>query len=147
MKRLTSWCIQLCACFLLTAAVSVQAADKNVDPTGTWTWSTPGRNGGEPRESTLKLKVEGDKLTGTFQGAGRRGGGQAPETKITNGKVTGDEIAFDVTREFNGNSFTAKYKGKITGDEIKGKITTERNGETRERDWTAKRKKETKKEA
>jgi hypothetical protein len=84
----------------------------------------------------LKLKVEDDKLTGTY--AGGRGG----ETKITNGKITGDEISFDITREFNGNSFTSKYKGKIAGDTITGKVSRERNGETRESDWTAKRKKE-----
>ena len=141
MKRLTTWCLQLTACFLLLAAVSAQAADK-ADPTGTWTWTSPGRGGGEPRESILKLKAEGDKLTGTL--SGMRGG----ETKITNGKINGEEISFDVTREFNGNSFTAKYKGKVTADSITGKISTERNGETRERDWAAKRKKEeTKKEA
>jgi len=147
MKRLTSWCIQLTACFLLAAGFNSQAADeKKADPTGTWTWSTPGRNGGEARESTLKLKMEGDKVVGTLTGGGRGGGGggggQPVETKITNAKLTGDELSFDVTREFNGNSFTAKYKGKVAGDTITGKISRERNGETSESDWVAKRKKE-----
>lgn len=68
------------------------------------------------------------------------------ETKIENGKLTGDEISFDVTREFQGNSFTAKYKGKVTADTITGKISTERDGQTRERDWTAKKKSAEKKE-
>jgi hypothetical protein len=144
MKRLTSWCIQLTACFLLAAGFNAQAADeKKADPAGTWTWSTPGRNGGEPRESTLKLKMEGDKVVGTLTGGGR--GGEPVETKITNAKLTGDELSFDVTREFNGNSFTSKYKGKVAGDTITGKISRERDGETRETDWVAKRKKEEKK--
>lgn len=146
MKRLTSWCIQLTACFLVATGFNSQAADeKKADPTGTWTWSTPGRNGGEARESTLKLKMEGDKVVGTVTGGGRGGGGgggQPQETKITNAKLTGDELSFDVTREFNGNSVTAKYKGKVAGDTITGKISRERDGETRETDWVAKRKKE-----
>ena len=140
MKRLTSWCVQLTACFLLLAAVTTQAQDaKKSDPTGTWTWSSPGRNGGEARETTLKLKKEGEKLTGTMSGR------QGNETAITNGKITGEEISFDVTREFQGNSFTQKFKGKISGDTITGKIASERDGETREREWTAKRKTEEKK--
>ena len=140
MKRLTSWCVQLTACFLLLATAAVaQAADKDVDPTGKWTWEQQTRDG-NTRESTLTLKKEGDKIVGTITGMGGR------ENKIEAVKVTGDEISFDVTREFQGNSFTAKYKGKITGDEIKGKITTERDGQSRERDWVAKRKKDDKKD-
>jgi hypothetical protein len=150
MKTLTSWCIQLTACVLLAAAFATpaQAADdKKADPTGTWTWSTPGRNGGEARESTMKLKMEDGKLVGTITGGGRGGGNAPAETKLQNVKLTGDELAFDLTREFNGNSFTSKYKGKVAGDTITGKISRERDGETRETDWTAKRKKDEKKEA
>ena len=112
-----------------------------------------GQGGGNanatPRKTTLKLKAEGDKLTGSVSqpAFGRRGGGDggtppAPvETKISNGKISGDQISFDVTREFQGNSFTAKYSGKVEGDTITGKVETERNGQTNSRDWTAKREK------
>lgn len=141
MKKLTSWCVQAVACMLLIAAVSAQAEDKKADPTGTWTWTQQGRDGGQGREVTLKLKAEGEKLTGSLSGR------QGNDTAIANGKIKGDEISFDVTREFQGNSFTSKYKGKVSGDTITGKIATERNGESRERDWTAKRKMEEKKEA
>jgi hypothetical protein len=67
---------------------AVQAADKKADATGTWTWSmTGGGRGGNananatPRKSTLKLKAEGEKLTGTLSqpGFARRGeDGAAP---------------------------------------------------------------------
>src|SRR5687767_4532233 len=107
------------------------------DASGTWTWSTPGRDGGEARKSTMKLKVDGEKVTGTIATPGREG--QVRETEITNGKIKGDQISFDVTREFQGNKFTAKYSGKISGDTITGKMATERDGNTRERDWEAKR--------
>jgi len=113
----------LCAILALGAFSQAYAADAS----GSWTWSTPGRNGGEPRKNTLKLKVDGDKVTGTVSSPGR-GGGQATDTAIESGKISGDEVSFTVTREFNGNKFVAKYSGKISGDTIKGKIESERGG-------------------
>jgi hypothetical protein len=137
MKRII---IPIAAALFLLAGITAQAQDKKADPTGTWTWTMQGRDGGPGREQSLKLKVEGDKLTGAIVSPARDGGTR--ETKIENAKITGEEISFDVTREFGGNSMTSKYKGKVSGDTITGKISTERNGETRDRDWTAKRKKE-----
>lgn len=135
------------ALLALGTALQSQAADKKADPTGTWTWSVPGRNGGDPRTSTLKLKADGEKLTGTVSGGGRQGG-QARDTEIEEGKIDGDQISFKVTREFNNNKITQKYNGKVSGDSIKGKIEFDRNGEAQSRDWEAKRsdKKDEKKE-
>lgn len=123
---------------LLGITANAQDKDKKVDPTGTWTWTSPGRNGGEPRKSTLKLKLEGEKVTGTFSSPGR-GGGAAQDTAVEDAKLAGEEITFKVTREFQGNKFVAKYNGKISGDTIKGKIETERDGQAQSRDWTATR--------
>ena len=89
---------------------------------------------------TLKLKADGEKLTGTLSTPGRQGG-QANDTEITDGKVKGDEISFTVTREFGGNKMSTKYSGKVSDDTIKGKTETERGGNTRSRDWEAKREK------
>jgi len=125
-------------CLAFTSNLSAIAADKKADAAGTWTWSTPGRNGGEPRKSTLKLKVDGDKVTGTLSNPGRQGGDPV-ETKIEDGKISGEDVSFTVTREFNGNKMTAKYNGKLSGDSIKGKIETDRNGTPQSRDWEAKR--------
>jgi len=133
---------QIVTCAILALGAVVQAQDKKADPTGTWTWTTPGRNGGPDRKSTLKLKVEGDKLTGTLAAPGR--GGQSNDSAIADGKLKGDEISFTVIREFGGNKITVKYNGKISGDSIKGKIETERNGQTNSRDWEAKRETEKK---
>ena len=128
-----------CAVVALVSGTQVRAADdKKADPTGTWTWSTPGRNGGEPRKSTLKIKSEGDKLVGMLATPGRQGA-EPRETKVDDLKVKGDEITFNVTREVQNNKFTAKYNGKISGDTIKGKIETERGGQARSNDWEAKR--------
>ena len=133
---------------MLVAPFNSQAQEKKSDPTGTWTWNVPGRQGGEGREVTLKLKIEEGKLTGAISGMGRGGQGAAQETKIQDAKITGNEIAFAVSREFNGNTFTQKYTGKIEGDTITGKITSQgREGQTRERDWVAKRKAADKKQS
>jgi hypothetical protein len=113
------------------------AQDKKVDPAGNWTWTRPGRNGGPEQKMTLKLKMEGDKLTGKLAAPGR--GGQERETDIKDAKVKGDELSFTLVREVNGTTMTSKYNGKISGDTIKGKIEFERDGQAQTRDWEAKR--------
>lgn len=130
MQRTLRSLLQVTAC-LFFVAIATQAEDKKADPTGTWKWSMTGQNG-QTRETTLKLKLDGDKLTGSV--SGRNG-----DTAIDDAKIKDGEITFAVTREFNGDKFTAKYKGKLSGDSIKGKVETERDGEKRERDWEAKR--------
>jgi len=66
-------------------------------------------------EGTLKLKQDGDKLTGATVR-------NESETQIQDGKIAGDEITFKVIRDRDGRKVTAKYKGKITNDTIKGKV-------------------------
>ena len=58
---------------LLGALTQAQADDKKVDPSGTYIWTMPGRNGGADRTNTLVLKLEGDKLTGKLSAPGRGG--------------------------------------------------------------------------
>ncbi len=88
-------------------ALTAMAADVS----GKWTAQVPGR-GGQTREQTFNLKVDGSTLTGTV--SGRMG-----DTPIAEGKVDGDQISFSQTMEFNGNSVKLVYKGTISGDEIK----------------------------
>lgn len=112
-------------------------ADTSSDPSGTWSWTMRGRQGGTERKVTLKLKVEGTKVTGTMSMPGRNG--QSNETEIKDGKINGDQLSFNVVRERNGNTMTTKYSGKVGADTIKGKIEFERNGEPVSRDWEATR--------
>jgi len=140
MQRTLMSLTQFTVCLIIALGIGARAADdKKIDPAGTWKWSFTGQNG-QSRETTLKLKVDGDKLTGTISG---RGG----ETAIQEAKLKGDEISFQVTRENNGNKFTTKYNGKISGDTIKGKTEFERNGQPQSRDWEAKRESDKAKEA
>ena len=131
MKRILTFLLPLAFCGL-TTTFTAQADDKKADPTGTWTWTMAGRDG-QTRTATLKLKLEGDKLTGTMAGRNNT------DTAIEEAKLKGDEVSFQVTREFNGIKVTTKYNGKISGDTIKGKIESERNGTPQSRDWEAKR--------
>lgn len=104
------------------------------DPTGTWKWSVPGRDG-QARETTAKLELKDGKLTGSM--AGRQGG----ETPISDATFKDDTVAFSVVREFNGNKMTSKYTGKLEGDTIKG--SSERpgrdGGAPQKSDWVATR--------
>jgi hypothetical protein len=124
---------------LLLVALVAMAADAI---TGKWTMETPGRGGGAPRVSTLDLKVDGAALTGTLtstMGGGGGGGAPAP-APISNGKVSGNTITFDVVRDFNGTSMTQKYEGTVSGSDMKLKITrTGQDGTPTTTDATAKR--------
>lgn len=131
--------IGLCAIVAVGFLAQAQAA---ADPTGTWSWTTPGRNGGADRKMTLKIKVDGGKVTGTLSTPGRNGA--STDTEIKDAKLTGDDLTFSVTREMNGNSFTTKYTAKVTADSIKGKSESERNGQTQSRDFEAKKETEKK---
>ncbi len=118
---------------LAVVAVMASAARAEDNPTGTWKWEQKFNN--QSREVTLKLKLDGGKLTGTISG-------RTADTEISDGTFKDGEIAFSVTRERNGNKFTTKYSGKLSGDTIKGKAESERNGQTTSRDWDATRAKE-----
>jgi hypothetical protein len=131
--------LQLTACLALTLAFTASAEDKKSDVTGTWKSSFTNQTG-QTRESTFKLKAEGEKLTGTVSGRNN-------DTAIEEGKIKGDEVSFQVTREFNGNKMVIKYSGKVSGDTITGKSESERDGQPQKRDWTAKREAEAKEPA
>ena len=122
------------AILVMGALVPAQAQDKKVDPTGTYIWTVPGRNGGD-RTNTLVLKLDGDKLTGTLSSPGR--GGQTTSLAISDGKINGADISFAVTRTFNDNTFTNKYSGTLAEGAIKGKMEFNRNGETQTRNREA----------
>jgi hypothetical protein len=109
---------------------SAQAAE---NPTGTWKWET--NFGGKARENTLKLKLDGDKLTGSMLGRDNQ------EVPIENATFKDDKVSFTYTREFNGQKFTMKYNGTVKGDTITGKSEFEREGQTQSRVWEAKRQK------
>jgi hypothetical protein len=98
------------------------------DVTGKWTAEYEGRDG-QKRTQVFNLKSEGEKLTGTVSGM------QGQEMQIEEGKITGDEISFSVTMNFQGNARKQEYKGKLVGDQLQLKTG---QGE-RVREMTAKK--------
>lgn len=126
------------AAVCLTSAVLFAA-----DPSGTWKWTEQGRGGGggtsTPREVTLTLAMKDGKLTGTMNRPGRDG--NATATEISNASVKGDEIAFNVERQYGDNKVVTKYSGKLSGDTITGQSESpgRNGGEPTKREWNAKR--------
>jgi predicted acyltransferase (DUF342 family) len=131
MQRTIQSILRLTACLVLTLALTASAQDKKIDLTGTWKSSTTNQNG-QARETVFKLKAEGEKVTGTVSGRNN-------DTAIEEGKIKGEDVSFQVTREMNGNKVVFKYTGKVSGDTITGKSETQRDGQPRSRDWVAKR--------
>src|SRR6478672_11443256 len=127
LKQLT-----ITATFLALAAFSFPAIAAD-DATGTWKWSTT--FGDKTRETTAKLKQDGEKLTGVYVGRDNM------ETPIESGAVKDNTVSFKIVREFMGNKITIKYSGTLSGDTIKGKTEVEGGNQTQPREWEAKRQK------
>ncbi len=115
------------------AVASLAGADDKPNPTGTWKYTA--EVNGQSIDVTIKLKQEGDKLTGTLSVLDM-------ESKIEDGKYKDGQGSFKVNREVNGNKITLKYMGQFKGDTFKGKRELERDGQTNTRDFEAKRIKE-----
>jgi hypothetical protein len=80
------------------------------DLTGQWTATFDTQIG--EQHYTYTFKVDGEKLTGTAKND--RG-----TTDITNGTIKGDEISFEESLDFNGQTIPIKYTGTVSGDSIK----------------------------
>jgi hypothetical protein len=118
---------------LISAAA---ADDKKAADSATGTWeSTFKTNDGQTFKTIYKLKQDGEKLTGTVTGR------DGKETKLDKGEVKDGKVSFQVTREFNDQKFTIRYKGELKGDSIKGKLEFVQGDNSREFDWEAKRQK------
>jgi hypothetical protein len=128
---------------------NARAADEAVaiNPTGAWkvTFTPKSKS---PFEPTLKLKLEGDKLTGTLSQLDRR---QTNEVAIEDAKLTGAQVSF-TTRQtmlfyLNGVAqpsdqdlvTVSKFQGTISDETIKGKVEKHFIGNVHLLQWEAKR--------
>jgi hypothetical protein len=98
----------LCVCAALMMAFTAASAFAASDVTGTWTSKMVGPNG-DSMQITFTFKQDGAVLTGTSSGP------MGDPMTISDGKVDGDKLSFNVS--FNG--MTIKHEGVITGDTIK----------------------------
>src|SRR5262245_23165071 len=92
----------------LISFAGIARADDKANPTGTWKWTVMGANNTN-RDVTLKLKLEGDKLTGAMVGRNNQ------DTPIEDASFKDGTVSFKVTRERNGQKFVTKYEGKLDG--------------------------------
>ena len=99
--------------------------------TGLWKWVLV-TEGGDSHDLSLKLKQDGDKLTGVVIVGDN-------EVPISDGLVKDNEVSLKVTREQDGKTQVSKFKGTLEGDTIKGKIDSDWSGEKRNYPWNAKR--------
>jgi hypothetical protein len=100
---------------VFAVAACLIAADLN----GKWTGVLKGGNG--DLDTTLTLKVDGEKLTGTVTN-------MYGEEQITEGSVKGDEIVFTIIA--GGGQFKLVYKGKVETNQIRFKVTVGDFGES-----------------
>jgi hypothetical protein len=109
--------IALVACLVLPVLVHADATTQpSNDATGSWKWTQSGPNGDV--DFVLKLKQDGDKLTGTLSGF------NGNESDIEDGKVQDGQVTFSIVRDFNGNKITTKYTATVNGNELKGQSQT-----------------------
>jgi hypothetical protein len=111
----------------------VGAKEKKADPVGTWKCDY--EIGGQKRKSTLTIKKDGDKLSGTMSWPDQKA------TKLKDLKLKDGTVTFSAVRKFMGNEITVEYKLKIDGDKFKGKAGAEFGGEKQEFDIAGKREK------
>jgi len=109
-----------------------RAADK-ADPIGTWKCEYD--IGGQKRTSTMTIKKDGDKISGTMSWPNQK------ETKLMDLKLKDDTLTFSAERVVMDMKLKVDYKFTITGDKLKGKGTVETGGEKRDFDIEGKREK------
>ena len=127
MKAILSMALVLGACGL------AGAADDKVEPVGTWKCEY--EIGGQPRTSTLTIKKDGDKLSGTMSWTDQK------DEPLKDVKLKEETLTFSAVRKLMGNEITIEYKLKIDGDKLKGNGASEFGGEKREWDIEGKRQK------
>lgn len=110
------------ACLLLvmlalTLSTSAQQASAG-DVTGVWTGQISDPHGND-HDLSFMLKCEGNKVTGTIDGAPPNGA----KRTITDGRVEGDHVSLEFNGEApDGSPMKHTFVGEISGNQIKGTL-------------------------
>src|SRR5215467_13748179 len=110
--------LMVAAVMCLAIAMPARAADVE----GKWIAKVAGLGPGEST-ITLVFKVAGETLTGTINNSQQPG-----DVELKEGKVSGDQITFSLTRNIGGTDMKVVWKGKFAGNEIKFTRTLEGGG-------------------
>ena len=126
LKAILSVALVLAVCGLAVAAYQA-------DPVGTWKCEY--NIGDQKRSSTLTIKKDGDKLSGTMSWPDQK------EAPLKDLKLKDGELTFSAERVLMDNKFNIEYKFMVNGDALKGKGTLDIGGEKRDFDIEGKREK------
>src|SRR5262245_34391747 len=129
LKAILTMALALLVCGLAVAA-------SQADLVGTWKCEY--QIGDQKRTSTLTIKKDGDKLTGTMSWPDQK------ETNLKDLKLKDGELTFSAERVLADNKFNVEYKFMTNGDTLKGKGTLDVGGEKRDFDIEGKREKKDK---
>ena len=114
----------------LVTSVLALAANQS-DPIGTWNCEY--NIGDQKRTSTLTIKKDGDKLTGTMSWPDQK------DASLKDLIVKEGELTFSAERVLAGNTLNIAYRLLVNGDSLKGKGTLDVGGEKRDFDIEGKR--------
>lgn len=129
LRRISVLCCMTALAVGWILAQEKQPEKKVVDLSGVWDMSVDTQNG--VSTPVLKLKQQGDALTGEYEG--RMGTGQV------SGTLKGDQLDFQVTRSMDGNLFVVRYVGQVVDpDKMMGEADL---GDYGSATWSAKRRK------
>ena len=129
-KRQLAGGFAACACALMMAATAFAA-----DVTGKWKGEFQSPDG-QSITNEFTFEVKGETLTGTVVSS------RSPEpVKIEDATLKGDDVAFTVTRNMDGNAIKLRYTGTVKGDELPLKVTIDAGGQTFDFEILAKRQK------
>jgi hypothetical protein len=131
MKAILSLTLALGVCGLAGAA-----DDKSADPVGKWNCEY--EIGGQQRTSTLEIKKDGDKLTGTMSWTNQK------DEKLKDLKFKDGKLTFSAVRKIMDNEIPIDYTLTIDGDKLKGKGEGDFGGQKQEFDIEGKREKKDK---
>ena len=123
----------------LLLSAGVQQLQAQVDLTGTWEISWETQRGATT--TTFTFAQEENAFTGMAQmmmggRPGGGGGGGTREVEITDGKIDGNNVTFNMAMGMGERSMTFTFTGTVTGDTMEGTMTTARG----ENPFTGKRK-------
>jgi len=119
--------LALAACAATPPAAAPQQPAAGANVSGSWTMTVESPMG--TRDSNAELSQTGEQLSGKM--ISQRG-----EVPI-NGAIKGDDVAFGMNVNMQGQSLQIDYSGKVAGDAMSGTV---KFGDFGDGKWTAKRK-------
>ncbi len=132
MNRKFSTLSWLALALALASGTAAAQADDASAVAGEWKLAITAPDG-QTFQPTLKLAVDGDKLSGTFLGD------DGSENPVQDATFSGGELAFSVTLDFGGQQLTSKYRGTVADGALKGTLDYDLGGQTGTLDFTGAR--------